>query len=49
MAKRTGEVWALPSTQDMVPAFNAPDEHEFRRILADGPPGADVPAEWVRL
>lgn len=49
VAKRTGEVWALPSTPDMVPAFNARNEHDFHRILADAWPGANVPSEWVRF
>jgi hypothetical protein len=35
--KRTGEAWFLPSTYDMLPAFDARAEHEFRAVV-DFPP-----------
>ena len=47
VAKRTGEVWALSSTPDMVPAFAASTEHEFLSILARAYPGATLPSERV--
>jgi hypothetical protein len=49
VAKRTGEVWALSSTPDMVPAFTARNEHEFLSILAQAYPGATLPSERVPL
>lgn len=46
VSKRTGEVWSLASTPDMVPAFSARDETQFHRVLATVP-GASTPSELV--
>lgn len=40
--KRTGETWFLPSTPDMLPAFDASEEHEFRAVV-DFPPHHVIP------
>jgi hypothetical protein len=50
VARRTGEVWTLSSTPDMVPAFSARTRQEFRRVLAKSSyPGATDPDEWIRF
>jgi hypothetical protein len=51
VAKRTGEVWALSSAPNVVPAFTARDQDEFLRFVAEGMPfpGSTLPTERVPL